>query len=390
MRLPVVLVCVMLATAPVRAQPADAALVERVLDAVRLGRILLPTRAQLSGVDWILNRSIAYYYDTHIRIDSGVRNAMRPFINAVPADDLRAALTFLEGPIYDVWTLSEYPVYQYEDPIILYESWADVPLADSALTERLLAGLDASGLTEQMIRRWTNEVFASIPVFRAEAEADGMTYAEFVAQQFQNPLDNEDGHVLLRLRADLVDLPETDLRRLVAFYESDAGGAVHHAFNAALVDAVIPLDVEVMAGVSALRGLSGSEVVPPAEVFPEPVGGYDALAARVRARATNVDDVVRGGLVLVEVTVEKDGTPKDPRTRSGSDLALTRVLVEEVLRTRFVPGQTAGRAVRAPRAIAVRFPDRGGDRQDKVPTITIDIDALLRDSDPPPPPRSLP
>ena len=90
------------------------------------------------------------------------------------------------------------------------------------------------------------------------------------------------------------------------------------------------------------------------EEQPTIIGGQAALSAALEypliAQRAGIE-----GMVVIQVTIEPDGTPGDPEVlRSAHDL-LDQAALEAVLAQRFTPGRQRGKAVRVRMAIPVNF-----------------------------------
>ena len=90
------------------------------------------------------------------------------------------------------------------------------------------------------------------------------------------------------------------------------------------------------------------------EHMPEIIGGQAALLASIEypilAQRAGIE-----GMVVVEITVEKDGSPANPEVIRSAHEVLDKEAVEAVLEQRFEPGRQRGRAVRVRMAIPVKF-----------------------------------
>lgn len=90
------------------------------------------------------------------------------------------------------------------------------------------------------------------------------------------------------------------------------------------------------------------------EDMPEIVGGQAALFAAlsypVVAQRAGIE-----GMVIVEITVNPDGTASDAEVIRSAHEILDKTAVEAVLKQEFKPGRQRGRAVHVRMAIPVKF-----------------------------------
>ncbi len=90
------------------------------------------------------------------------------------------------------------------------------------------------------------------------------------------------------------------------------------------------------------------------EEMPSIIGGQAALFAALEypiiAQRAGIE-----GMVVVEITVEPDGSPSDPEVIRSAHEILDKTAVDAVLKQKFTPGRQRGRAVRVRMAIPVKF-----------------------------------
>jgi periplasmic protein TonB len=96
------------------------------------------------------------------------------------------------------------------------------------------------------------------------------------------------------------------------------------------------------------------EIFVAVEEMPEIIGGLAALYRNLTypemARKASLE-----GLVVVQVIIEPDGSPSNPRVVRSPGVVLDEAAVAAVMQLRFVPGKQRGRAVRVSYALPVRF-----------------------------------
>lgn len=106
--------------------------------------------------------------------------------------------------------------------------------------------------------------------------------------------------------------------------------------------------------VAAVEEEDDAEIFVVVEEMPTLVGGIAAVMAVLDypevARMARVE-----GLVVVQVVVNKDGTPSDPIVAKSVADVLDEAAVAAVMKQRFVPGKQRSKAVRTRYAIPVRF-----------------------------------
>lgn len=229
------------------AQPADAALLDRVVGALRVGQQAETALASMQGRLGTSDR----LFDPEAVADS-VRARFRADLRP---DLLRDALAHLQTPGYARQLDRSRALSQDPTALVRLSLGIDAPkkgsLADSALAARYL---DAAGTVRQMteiLTRSMRAVVGTVPAAQADLDQRGQTADEAIAETVAQLNEQMAPLYLASARVVLAGVPPAEVEAAIAYYASPAGQYVTEAFTEGTLAAVLPGIVQWVTGMAS-------------------------------------------------------------------------------------------------------------------------------------------
>ena len=242
------------------------------------------------------------------------------------------------------------------------------PLADSALSARYAAALQAATQPPDIQERMASEMLEMFPPNLRESMDQALApmggLAGMLRQQQAAGQAEQERVALLSAQLALAPMDEEDIRATTAYYESQAGRYVSRQLALVMMEVQVPRMVEAMRPMFAMLeaqmgGLEigdedGPEVFDVAEVQPEIIGGFESLNRAIEfpedARMEGVE-----GRVIIQFVVGTTGAVSDVTVGRSPDERLSQAAMAAVRGLRFTPGRVNDEPVRVRFSLPVTF-----------------------------------